>query len=438
MAGKDGTTSGSLTGDPDEGKGLVPDKDEEPCDPDSGDEKDALIPDRHDPSLGAARNTSGEESVGSPYACVPSQQAGWGAKATGQCASTWLMQPIDQNIYSEWDPVAQSEWSRAQVRAGAWAPERGAVAWWRERDEMRQEIHFLRCNMELLLAHAEAAEQDRQDPLQLLPPQPPEGEQLVPALPNDKPPGQLGPLGLPGPQQPQAPQRQRRVKAHFDRTMEKLPYFLVQFEDPFEEEKAWVRLRQIRQGSQSVSEYVSEFRQLAGVVQDWPEQRDFREGLHPEVAQWAMVTAELTSLAGWYTWAGKAEIRLWRVQLLKQRDNPLPASPHPLLEGTCPARSGKEAKQLLYAQRRRWLGLCLSCGGEGHKAAVGPSKKSDSPVGPTGGAATTRTTLGPGKKSPFKKGAGLQVALREASSTPEEVGGPKSSKELAGKDSDLA
>uniref|UniRef100_A0ACB8E6Y8 Uncharacterized protein n=1 Tax=Sphaerodactylus townsendi TaxID=933632 RepID=A0ACB8E6Y8_9SAUR len=45
-----------------------------------------------------------------------------------------------------------------------------------------------------------------------------------------------------------------------------------QFEDPFEEEKARARLRQIRQGSRSMSECVSEFHQLAGVVQDWPEQ----------------------------------------------------------------------------------------------------------------------------------------------------------------------
>uniref|UniRef100_A0ACB8F0N8 Uncharacterized protein n=1 Tax=Sphaerodactylus townsendi TaxID=933632 RepID=A0ACB8F0N8_9SAUR len=52
---KDGTTSGSLTGKPDEGTGLVPEKDKEPCDPDSGDEeKDDLIPNRHDPPLGAA------------------------------------------------------------------------------------------------------------------------------------------------------------------------------------------------------------------------------------------------------------------------------------------------------------------------------------------------------------------------------------------------
>uniref|UniRef100_A0ACB8F075 Uncharacterized protein n=1 Tax=Sphaerodactylus townsendi TaxID=933632 RepID=A0ACB8F075_9SAUR len=76
---------------------------------------------------------------------------------------------------------------------------------------------------------------------------------------------------------------------------------LYKFEDPFEEEKAHARLRKIRQGSRFMSEYVSEFRQLAWVVQDWLGQvkiHFFREGLHPEVAQWAMVTAEPTSLAG--------------------------------------------------------------------------------------------------------------------------------------------
>uniref|UniRef100_A0ACB8FFY2 Uncharacterized protein n=1 Tax=Sphaerodactylus townsendi TaxID=933632 RepID=A0ACB8FFY2_9SAUR len=218
-------TGGSLTGEPDEGKGLVPDKDEEPCDPDSGDEeKDALIPDRHDPSSGAAHSTSNGDSVGSPYAWASSRQAGRGAKTTERRASTWLTQPIDQDIYSEWDPAAQHEWSQAQVRIGAWAPEPGAVAWRRERDEMQQEIHFLRRNMELLLARAEAAERDCQDP-PLLPPQLPKGEWPVPAFPNDEPPGQPGPLGLPGPQQPQVQQRWWRVKACFEGTM---AYFLVQ------------------------------------------------------------------------------------------------------------------------------------------------------------------------------------------------------------------
>uniref|UniRef100_A0ACB8FTF7 Uncharacterized protein n=1 Tax=Sphaerodactylus townsendi TaxID=933632 RepID=A0ACB8FTF7_9SAUR len=110
MARKDGTTSGSLTGEPDLGTGLVPEKDEEPCDLDSGDEeKDALIPDRHNPPLGAAQSTSGGESVGSPYSWAPSWRLYWGAKAAGRRASTWLTQPIDQDIYSDWDPEAQTK-----------------------------------------------------------------------------------------------------------------------------------------------------------------------------------------------------------------------------------------------------------------------------------------------------------------------------------------
>uniref|UniRef100_A0ACB8ECE9 Uncharacterized protein n=1 Tax=Sphaerodactylus townsendi TaxID=933632 RepID=A0ACB8ECE9_9SAUR len=114
--------------------------------------------------------------------------------------------------------------TQIQYESRAWAPERGAVAWQRERDEMRQEIHFLRRNMELLLARTEAAERGRQDP------PPPEGERPAVVLPNDEPPGQQGPLGPPGLQPPQVPQRRRRVKARFDGTMEKLAYFLVQVE----------------------------------------------------------------------------------------------------------------------------------------------------------------------------------------------------------------
>uniref|UniRef100_A0ACB8F0Z6 Uncharacterized protein n=1 Tax=Sphaerodactylus townsendi TaxID=933632 RepID=A0ACB8F0Z6_9SAUR len=58
MARTDGMTGGPLTSEPDEGTGQVPDKDKIPHDPDLGDkEKDALVPDRHDPHLGATRST---------------------------------------------------------------------------------------------------------------------------------------------------------------------------------------------------------------------------------------------------------------------------------------------------------------------------------------------------------------------------------------------
>uniref|UniRef100_A0ACB8FSW2 Uncharacterized protein n=1 Tax=Sphaerodactylus townsendi TaxID=933632 RepID=A0ACB8FSW2_9SAUR len=171
------------------------------------------------------------------------------------------------------------------------------------------------------------------------------------------------PLGLLGPKLPQPPQHQRTLKARFNRMMEMLLYFLMQ---------------------------------------DWQEQvkiHFFREGLHPEVAQRAMVTAEPTSLAGRY--------------------------------------SGKEAGESLYARQRR-LGLWLSCGGEGHKAAMCPSKKPDPPIVPTSGAAKAGTAKGPEKKFPFKKGSGLQVELRKASLASEEAGGPESSEESVGNDSNLA
>uniref|UniRef100_A0ACB8F0I6 Uncharacterized protein n=1 Tax=Sphaerodactylus townsendi TaxID=933632 RepID=A0ACB8F0I6_9SAUR len=95
--------------------------------------------------------------------------------------------------------------------------------------------------------------------------------------------------------------------------------------DEFEEEMAHPQLRQIWQGPQPMSEYVAESCQLAGVVQGWPELvkvHFFREGFHPEMAQWSMVSAELTSLAGGYTWMGMAEIHLRRVQLLEQQSSP--------------------------------------------------------------------------------------------------------------------
>uniref|UniRef100_A0ACB8EC37 Uncharacterized protein n=1 Tax=Sphaerodactylus townsendi TaxID=933632 RepID=A0ACB8EC37_9SAUR len=273
--------------------GRVPDKDEMPRDPDLGDEeKDAPVPDQHDPHLGAAQSTSGKESMGSPYSWAPSWRPCWGTKAARRREYTWLTQPMDQDIYSEWDIPVQT---------------------------LQQ-----------------------------------------------------------------------------------------QFEDPFEEQKARARLRQIRKGSQSI-----------------------------KVARWAMVTMELTSLAGWYMQAVEAEVRLHRVQLLKQQGNPPLASPRPPSESTSPAHGGKEAGESLSA-RRRQLGLCLSCGREGHKAAVCPTKKPDPPVVHASGAAKAGTAKGPERKSSFKKGSGLQVGPHKASSASEEASGPESSEELVGNDSDLA
>uniref|UniRef100_A0ACB8E711 Uncharacterized protein n=1 Tax=Sphaerodactylus townsendi TaxID=933632 RepID=A0ACB8E711_9SAUR len=241
--------------------------------------------------------------------------------------STWLTQPMDQDLDLEWDLEAQDEWSRAQAQAGT-------VAWQWEWDEIQPE---------------------------------------APSLP--------APPGPPEPPLPLAASRWRQcLKIRFDGATDALPNFLVQvevhmelyededkdedkiekehevgallggeaaglnvglykgwapklssflrlmlalwwqFEDPFQVEKARARLQRIRQGTRSMADYVSEFRQLAGVIQDWPEPvkiHFFEEGLHPEVAQWALVTAELTSLVGWYAQAGEAEIWLWKVQLLK-------------------------------------------------------------------------------------------------------------------------
>uniref|UniRef100_A0ACB8ECC8 Uncharacterized protein n=1 Tax=Sphaerodactylus townsendi TaxID=933632 RepID=A0ACB8ECC8_9SAUR len=78
------------------------------------------------------------------------------------------------------------------------------------------------------------------------------------------------------------------------------------------------------------------------------------------------------------------------------------------------------------------------CGGEGHKVAVCPSKKSDPPEVSTSGAAKAGMAKCPEKKSQFKKSSGLQVEPHEVSSASEEAGGPEFSEESVGNNSDLA
>uniref|UniRef100_A0ACB8ECA2 Uncharacterized protein n=1 Tax=Sphaerodactylus townsendi TaxID=933632 RepID=A0ACB8ECA2_9SAUR len=78
MTDTDGATGGPLAGEPDEGAGQVPDKDEIPRNLDLGDEeKDALITNRHDPHLAATRSTDREANMGLPYSWAPSQQPCW-------------------------------------------------------------------------------------------------------------------------------------------------------------------------------------------------------------------------------------------------------------------------------------------------------------------------------------------------------------------------
>uniref|UniRef100_A0ACB8E677 Uncharacterized protein n=1 Tax=Sphaerodactylus townsendi TaxID=933632 RepID=A0ACB8E677_9SAUR len=231
MAETDGAAGGPLTGELVGVAERTPDEDAVPHGSNEVDEvESSLGPNRSNPRAGAARSTNCVASTELPYSWVPSRKPCWGTKEAGRREFPWLTQSMDWDMYLEWDPAAPSEWSRTQVRTGAWAPERGAVAWWQERDAMRLEIHFLRRNIELLLARIEAAEWDRQGPPLLPPPPPPEGERPAPAPPNDEVSGQPGPSGPPGPQPPQALQQQRRLKASFDGTMEKLTDFLVPVE----------------------------------------------------------------------------------------------------------------------------------------------------------------------------------------------------------------
>uniref|UniRef100_A0ACB8F0M1 Uncharacterized protein n=1 Tax=Sphaerodactylus townsendi TaxID=933632 RepID=A0ACB8F0M1_9SAUR len=74
---------------------------------------------------------------------------------------------------------------------------------------------------------------------------------------------------------------------------------------------------------------------------------------------------------------------------------------------------------------------------EEEKAQVRLRQIRQGPQSVSDGAVKAGTTPDPGKKSPLKKGAGLRVVSRKASLT-SEVGGPESSEESAGNDSDLA
>uniref|UniRef100_A0ACB8FCV1 Uncharacterized protein n=1 Tax=Sphaerodactylus townsendi TaxID=933632 RepID=A0ACB8FCV1_9SAUR len=138
----------------------------------------------------------------------------------------------------------------------------------------------------------------------------------------------------------------------------------------------------------------------------------------------------------------EAKIRLCKVQLLKQQSSPLcKALPPPPrcspLGGAASGHSDKGSEESLYACCRQ-LGLCLHCGGEGHLAAVCPSKRSGPSGPPAGEAKKAGAASRAGKKPPFKKGMGLQVEPCKASSASEEADDLESSDESVENDSDLA
>uniref|UniRef100_A0ACB8E6M1 Uncharacterized protein n=1 Tax=Sphaerodactylus townsendi TaxID=933632 RepID=A0ACB8E6M1_9SAUR len=313
---------------------------------------DTLAPDLHGPSQGLGHSIQREAGTESPYQLTPLLHNYRGARPKGRRESTWL--PY-QDISPEWDLKAQ-KWSKAQAQAGAWAPKQGADAWRQEQDEMQQDLYFLRRNIEFLLALTETGGGDRW-PLGLVPLREPPPVQ---SLQDQGPPRPAPPANVPPGGQ--------RVEAHMEKYgeeyEEEVEQVHKQFEDHFQEEKVHTRLQKIRQGTQSVAKYISEFRQLARVIQ---------------LAQWALVTGELTTLEEWYIRAGEVEIQLHKVQQLKQRSSPSckPLPPPPLrgpMKLPLPSCSDRGVEETHYTCHRR-LGLRLHCGGEGHMATVSPGKK---------------------------------------------------------------
>uniref|UniRef100_A0ACB8E6D5 Uncharacterized protein n=1 Tax=Sphaerodactylus townsendi TaxID=933632 RepID=A0ACB8E6D5_9SAUR len=124
MSDMDGATGEFPTGEPD--RGTEPHLGNEDAVAGKGaGGTDALAPDRPVSHCSGWCCASRDANMDSLYYVAPPWKVCWGTKPKGQRESTWLTQPMDQDIYTDWDPETQDEWLKAQTQMGTWAPKRG-------------------------------------------------------------------------------------------------------------------------------------------------------------------------------------------------------------------------------------------------------------------------------------------------------------------------
>jgi Retrotransposon gag protein len=168
--------------------------------------------------------------------------------------------------------------------------------------------------------------------------------------------------------------------------------FLMEFEANFgdtdRERTAANKIRRLRQGSRSASEYASEFRQLACDI-SWDDAalRDqFREGLRDDVKDLLLTFADPTSLDAAIAQAIRCDNRLFERRQEKRFRQVIraptphvqdrPADPSPDVE-PMQIDAVRPRGPLTRAERQHRLqaNLCLYCGQPGHRLAGCPSRK---------------------------------------------------------------
>ncbi|XP_025032771.1 probable ATP-dependent RNA helicase DHX58 isoform X2 [Python bivittatus] len=174
------------------------------------------------------------------------------------------------------------------------------------------------------------------------------------------------------------------------------------FEDPGVVTRARAQLGKVRQGTRSLGEYALEFRGIAGLLPDWPEQFKitcFQQGMRRDLWKLAFARGDPNTLDGWIQHAGNIEAQ-WKAvdPEFERKPDTLAPAPRKL-----PSKGGDE--RFPRAVKR----VCFHCGEPGHFApscpkppaawAAEPKKPTGAPQKP--GTKGKRGTVAAGTESLF-------------------------------------